>query len=68
MIIKDKIVKRNRIHKEKLQEENKNLKILKQIMDDYLKGKELTIKTVVIKEFSNALMEIIEENEVKKVN
>ncbi len=64
MIIKDKIVKRNRIHKEKLQEENKNLKILKQIMDDYLKGKESTIKTVVIKEFSNALMEIIEANEV----
>ena len=68
MIIKDKIVKRNRTHKEKLQEENKNLKMLKQIMDDYLKGKESTIKTVVIKEFSNALMEIIEENEVKKVN
>ncbi len=68
MIIKDKIVKRNRTHKEKLREENKNLKMLKQIMDDYLKGKESTIKTVVIKEFSNALMEIIEENEVKKVN
>ena len=33
----------------------KNIKQLKQLIDDYLKGKEITIKIVMLKEFSESL-------------
>lgn len=61
MIIKDRLVKRFELHPKELESEIKNLKILKQTLDDYLKGKEITIKIVVLQEFSSALMSILEK-------
>ena len=61
MIIKDRLVKRYELYPKELEPEIKNLKILKQILDDYLKGKEITIKIVVLQEFSNSLMSILEK-------
>ena len=37
----------------------KNIKQLKQIIDDYLKGKEPSIKIVMLKEFSDSLEYIL---------
>ena len=39
----------------------KNMKQLKQIIDDYLKGKDPTIKIVMLKEFANSLEYILEQ-------
>ena len=39
----------------------KNIKQLKQIIDDYLKGKEPSIKIVMLKEFSNSLGYILDK-------
>lgn len=63
MIIKDRIVKRYELHPKELEPEIKNLKMLKQIIDDYLRGKDNTIKTVVLKEFSKDLGMILEKEQ-----
>ena len=39
----------------------KNMKQLKQIIDDYLKGKDPTIKIVMLKEFSKELGYILDK-------
>ena len=59
MIIKDRLVKRYELHPKELEVELRNLKVLKQIVEDYLKGKGITIKIVVLQEFLNALVGII---------
>ena len=41
--------------------EMKNIKQFKQIVDDYIKGKESTIKIVMLKEFSKSLESILEK-------
>ena len=64
MIIKDRIVKRYELNPKALESEIKNLKILKQIIDDYLRGKEITIKIVVLKELSRDLEKILEKEQV----
>lgn len=40
---------------EKIEPEMRNIKLLKQIMDDYLKDKGTTIKIVMLREFSKDL-------------
>ena len=42
-------------------EDSKNIKQFKQIVDDYIKGKESTIKIVMLKEFSKSLESILEK-------
>ena len=39
----------------------KNIKLLKQITDDYVKGKDVGIKIVLLKEFARELGTILEK-------
>ena len=39
----------------------KNIKQLKQIIDDYVKGKNIDIKTVLLREFAKELGTILEK-------
>ncbi len=60
MGIKEKLLERARKHKGKLQPELKNIKKLREIVEQYLKGKEITIKTVMLVELQKDLDTIIE--------
>ena len=42
----------------------KNIKLLKQVIDDYLKGKDQSIKIVMLKEFSNSLGIILDKYKI----
>lgn len=55
VLIKEKLVDRVERYQEQIEPEMKNIKLLKQIMDDYLKDKGTTIKIVMLREFSNDL-------------
>ena len=67
--IKEKIVKRAKENPNVLREEKLNLGKLKRLMDEYISGKDITIKVVLMKEFSKELGEIIEEGaEIKALN
>lgn len=57
--IKEKIVKRAKDYPKVLAEEKVNLGKLKMLMDEYISGKDITIKVVLMKEFSKELGEII---------
>ncbi len=68
--IKEKIVKRAKDNPRVLKEELLNLSKLKRLMDEYINGKDITIKVVLMKEFSRELGEIVEissEDEETKV-
>lgn len=68
--IKEKIVKRAKDNPRVLKEELLNLSKLKRLMDEYINGKDITIKVVLMKEFSRELGEIVEissEDEEAKV-
>lgn len=60
MGIKEKLVERAKKHTKKLKPELKNIKKLKEIVEQYLKGKEITIKTVMLVELRKDLESIIE--------
>ena len=55
VLIKEKLIDRVERYQEKIEPEMRNIKLLKQIMDDYLKDKGTTIKIVMIREFSKDL-------------
>ena len=61
VLIKEKLLNRAEKYTKEIEPEMKNVKLLKQIIDDYLKGKEQTIKIVMLKEFSNALGTILDK-------
>ena len=61
VIIKERLVKRAEKYKDEIEPEIKNIRMLKQIMDDYIKGKEITIKIVILKDFSRELGNIIDK-------
>ena len=63
VIIKERMLKRAKMHPDIIKEEMKNMSSLKRMILDYLKGKETTIKTVILKGFAKDLDEIIEEEE-----
>ena len=69
--IKEKLLDRAKKYAKDLQEELPNLKKLKQVMNNYLDGKEPTIKIVMLQEFENELGNIIKEyekyNKVEKI-
>ena len=60
MWIKEKLLERARKYTKELKPELKNLKKLKEIIEQYLKGKEITIKTVMLVELQKDLETIIE--------
>ena len=55
VLIKEKLLDRVEKNPKKMEPEMKNMKQLKQIIDDYLKGKDPSIKIVMLKEFSDIL-------------
>ena len=59
MLIKEKLIDRVDKYTEELEPETKNIKLLKQIIDDYLRTKVPTIKNVILKEFSKSLEYIL---------
>ena len=61
VLIKEKLVDRAERYTKQIEPEMKNIKQLKQIIDDYLKGKEPTIKTVMLKEFAKELGYILDK-------
>ena len=56
--IKEKLINRVNLYKQEIEPEFANLKKLKQIIDDYTKNKQNSIKLVMLKEFSKELGEI----------
>ncbi len=61
VLIKEKLVDRAERYMKQIEPEMKNIKQLKQIIEDYLKGKDPTIKTVMLKEFSKELGYILDK-------
>ena len=61
VLIKEKLVDRANKHPKQIEPEIKNIKQLKQIIDDYLNGKDPSIKIVMLKEFSKDLGYIIDK-------
>lgn len=61
VLIKEKLVNRADKYTKEIEPEMKNMKQLKQVIDDYLKGKEPTIKIVMLKEFSKDLGYILDK-------
>ncbi len=59
--IKEKLVNRVRLHKDEIEPEKNNIRGLKQLIDDYTKNKEATIKIVMLREFSKDLDYILEQ-------
>lgn len=59
--IKEILLERVEKYSKEIEPEIKNIKQLKQIIDDYMKGKEIGIKIVMLKEFSKDLAVIIEK-------
>ncbi len=59
--IKEKLVNRVKLHKQEIEPEMKNIKQLKQIIDDYTKNKDTTIKIVMLREFSKDLEYILDQ-------
>ena len=59
-IIRERMVKRAKLHPEIIKEEIKNMNSLKRMLLDYVKGKETTIKTVILKGFIKDLDKIME--------
>ena len=66
--IKEKIIKRGKECPEVLKNERKNLSKLKRLMDEYISGKDITIKVVLLKEFSKELGELLEEPKADEEN
>ncbi len=64
VLIKEKLLDRAERYTKKIEPEMKNIKQLKQVIDDYLKGKEPTIKIVMLKEFSKSLEYILDKYKI----
>lgn len=61
--IKEKLADRAKLYKNELAPELPNIKKLKHIMDDYIEGKQPSIKLVILQDFSNELANIIVQYE-----
>lgn len=59
VMIKEMLIDRAKKQKEKLKPELEFFEKLKKVLDDYCRGKEISIKIVMLKEFANDLGEII---------
>ena len=64
VLIKEKLLNRAEKYPKHIEPEMKNIKLLKQIIDDYLKGKDQSIKIVMLKEFSNGLGAILDKYKI----
>ena len=64
VLIKEKLMDRANRYTKQIEPEMKNMKQLKQIIDDYLKGKEPTIKIVMLKDFSKDIGYILDKYKI----
>lgn len=64
MLIKEKLIDRAEKYTKELEPEAKNLKQIKQVIDDYLRTKDPTIKNVILKDFSKSLEYILSKYKV----
>ena len=64
VLIKEKLIDRVNRYSKQIEPEMKNIKQLKQIIDDYLKGKDPTIKIVMLKEFSKDMGYILDKYKI----
>jgi len=64
VLIKEKLIDRANRYTKQIEPEMKTIKQLKQIIDDYLKGKEPTIKIVMLKEFSKDMGYILDKYKI----
>ena len=64
VLIKEKLLNRAEKYPKQIEPEIKNIKMLKQVIDDYLKGKEQSIKIVMLKEFSDGLEIILDKYKI----
>ena len=60
VLIKEMLVDRAKKHKDELEPEVNFIKKLKQVLEDYCKGKDVSIKIVMLKEFANDLNTILD--------
>jgi hypothetical protein len=60
VLIKEMLVDRAKKHKEELEPELGFIKKLKRVIEEYYRGKDVTIKNVMLKEFANDLNTIID--------
>ncbi len=65
--IKEKLIIRANKHPKEIEAEMKNISQLKQIIDDYLKGKEQTIKIVMLSDLAKELGYILDKYKVTEV-
>lgn len=68
VLIKEKLVNRVEKYKKEIEPEMKNIKHLKQVIEDYLKGKQTTIKIVMLKEFAKELGYILDKYKLSFLN
>ena len=61
VLIKEKLINRADKYTKQIEPEMKNIKQLKQVIEDYLKGKDQTIKMVMLKDFANSLGFILDK-------
>ena len=61
VLIKEKLIDRANKYTKQIEPEMKNIKQFKQIIDDYLRGKEVTIKNVMLKDLSKDLGYILDK-------
>lgn len=59
--IKEKLLNRADLYTKEIEPEMKNIKQLKQVIDDYTRGKENSIKLVMLKDFSKDLGKILDK-------
>ena len=64
MLIKEKLIDRAEKYTKELEPEAKNLKQIKQVIDDYLRTKDPTIKNVILKDFSKSLEYILSKYKI----
>ena len=64
VLIKEKLLNRAEKYTKQIEPEIDNIKQLKQVIDDYLKGKDQSIKIVMLKEFSSSLGIILDKYKI----
>jgi hypothetical protein len=61
VIIKEKLLSRAKKKPDLIKEESQNMYKLCSIINDYIQGKKITIKSVVLKEFANEIENVLDE-------
>ena len=65
--IREMLAERARKYSKDIEPEVKNIKKLKQIIDEYIEGKEITIKIVMLEEFSRELGNILDRYKIRLI-